>query len=322
MKLWARSSLPVACGIAAMLITATHSNAEERIAYKSAKSGTSYYQMGVELANAVKAGTDGKAILTVEESQGSVQNVMEAAARPGNYVFTAPPSLVSAAMAGKGPFADRANPKFAEIRSLFPIPSLTMHIVMDAADDAHQLADLAGKTILLGKGSFGATEGEKYLGLFGLSDKVTVADAELGNASDALKNGQIDGFVTAGSFPAPNVIEASAGSPVTLVTMSDAEVEKTGRSRQVIPAGTYSGVDEDVVTTSLPVVAFSSTAMSDDTAYLLTKTFWEEKAKLADEARWWAAVTPDLLAEGSVKLHPGALRYYDEAGISVPDDLR
>ncbi|MEE2950251.1 MAG: TAXI family TRAP transporter solute-binding subunit [Pseudomonadota bacterium] len=297
-------------------------NAQERITYKSAKSGTSYYQMGVELANAIKAGTDGEAILTVEESQGSVQNVMEAAARPGNYVFTAPPSLVTAAAEGKGPFADRANPKFAEIRSLFPIPSLTMHFVVNAEEGAKTLGDLAGKTILLGKGSFGATEGEKYLELFNLKDKVTVADAELGNASDALKNGQIDGFVTAGSFPAPNVIEASAGSPVTLLSMSDEEIEKTGRSRQVIPAGTYSGVEEDVVTTSLPVVAFSTTEMSDDTAYLVTKTFWEEKAELADESRWWAAVTPELLAEGSVKLHPGALRYYDEAGIEVLDALR
>lgn len=297
-------------------------NAQERITYKSAKSGTSYYQMGVELANAIKAGTDGAAILTVEESQGSVQNVMEAAARPGNYVFTAPPSLAEAAAEGTGPFAERANPKFAEIRSLFPIPSLTMHFVVNAEEGAKTLADLAGKTILLGKGSFGATEGEKYLELFDLNDKVTVADAELGNASDALKNGQIDGFVTAGSFPAPNVIEASAGSPVTLLSMSDEEIEKTGRSRQVIPAGTYSGVEEDVVTTSLPVVAFSTTGMSDDTAYLVTKTFWEEKAKLADESRWWAAVTPELLAEGSVKLHPGALRYYDEAGVEVPDALR
>ena len=297
-------------------------NAQERITYKSAKSGTSYYQMGVELANAIKAGTDGAAILTVEESQGSVQNVMEAAARPGNYVFTAPPSLAEAAAEGTGPFAERANPKFAEIRSLFPIPSLTMHFVVNAEEGAKTLADLAGKTILLGKGSFGATEGEKYLELFDLKDKVTVADAELGNASDALKNGQIDGFVTAGSFPAPNVIEASAGSPVTLLSMSDEEIEKTGRSRQVIPAGTYSGVEEDVVTTSLPVVAFSTTGMSDDTAYLVTRTFWEEKAKLAEESRWWAAVTPELLAEGSVKLHPGALRYYDEAGVEVPDALR
>jgi hypothetical protein len=41
---------------------------------------------------------------------------------------------------------------------------------------------------------------------------VTIADAELSNAVAALKNGQIDGFVTAGSYPAPNVIEAAAGT--------------------------------------------------------------------------------------------------------------
>ncbi|MCE7027756.1 TAXI family TRAP transporter solute-binding subunit [Jiella avicenniae] len=301
---------------------ASGADAEERIAYKSAKSGTSYYQMGVELANAVKAGTDGAAILTVEESQGSVQNVMEAAARPGNYVFTAPPGLVSSAAAGTGPFEKRPNPRFAEIRALFPIPSLTMHFVVAGGGDAKTLADLEGKTILLGKGSFGATEGEKYLDLFGLKDAVTVADAELGNAADALKNGQIDGFVTAGSFPAPNVIEAAAGGSIALLSLDDGQVEKTGRSRQVIPAGTYAGVDADTVTTSLPVFAFSTTAMSDDTAYLLTKTFWEEKAELSGESRWWKAVDPALLGEGEVKLHPGALRYYEEAGVKVPDALK
>ncbi|MAU94874.1 MAG: TRAP transporter substrate-binding protein [Fulvimarina sp.] len=310
-------------GAAAILAgLAVGASAEERIAYKSAKSGTSYYQMGVELANAVKAGTDGEAILTVEESQGSVQNVMEAAVRPGNYVFTAPPGLVASAAAGKGPFEKRPNPRFGEIRALFPIPSLTMHFVLGGKAEAQDLSALAGKTILLGKGSFGATEGEKYLELFDLKDKVTVADAELGNAADALKNGQIDGFVTAGSFPAPNVIEAAASGEVTLLSMSDDEVAKTGRTRQVIPAGTYAGVDEDTVTTSLPVFAFAAGAMSDETAYLLTKTFWEEKEALSGESRWWKAVDPQLLGAGEVKLHPGALRYYREAGVSLPDALQ
>lgn len=312
----------VAGTLAALAATLGSAGAEERIAYKSAKSGTSYYQMGVELANAVKVGTNGEAILTIEESQGSVQNVMEAAARPGNYVFTAPPGLVASAAAGEGPFAKRPNPRFAEIRGLFPIPSLTMHFIVAGGGDAKTLADLQGKTILLGKGSFGATEGEKYLELFGLKDKVTVADAELGNAADALKNGQIDGFVTAGSFPAPNVIEAAAGGSVALLSLDDEQVEKTGRSRQVIPAGTYPGVDADTVTTSLPVFAFTTTAMSEDTAYLLTKAFWEEKAELADESRWWKAVDPALLGEGEVKLHPGALRYYEEAGITLPDAIQ
>ncbi|TMV69389.1 TAXI family TRAP transporter solute-binding subunit [Thioclava sp. BHET1] len=310
---------------AAALAFAAAAHAEDRIAYKSAKSGTSYYQMGVELANAVKAGSEGKTILTIEESQGSVQNVMEAKARPGNYVFTAPPGLVKAAKAGTGPFKGRPSSAFVKIRALFPIPSLTMHIVLRRADDGKSVepvSALAGKSILLGRGTFGATEGAKYLALFGLEGKVKIANAELGNAADALKNGQIDGFVTAGSFPAPNVIEASASTPVALVSLSDEEIAKTGRTRQEIPAGTYAGVDQPVATTSLDVEAFTTTDMSDETAYQLTKTFWTEKAKMATNSPWWRAVTPAMLMQTGVKLHPGAIRYYKEAGITIPADMQ
>ncbi|WP_428674294.1 TAXI family TRAP transporter solute-binding subunit, partial [Roseibium sp.] len=151
----------------------TQVQAETRITYKSAKSSSSYYQMGVQIAEAMKAASNGDIIVTVEESQGSVQNVMEARARGADYVFTTPPVLVSLAQGGKAMFKDKGDPKFDEIRALFPIPSLTMHFVMSEKSGATDFAGLEGKTILLGKGSFGATEGEKYLKLFGLEGKVT-----------------------------------------------------------------------------------------------------------------------------------------------------
>ncbi len=56
-------------------------NAETRVTYKSAKSTSSYYQMAVQIAENMKKGSGGDIIVTVEESQGSVQNVMEAAVR-------------------------------------------------------------------------------------------------------------------------------------------------------------------------------------------------------------------------------------------------
>ena len=308
--------------VAAMALSAlglTAASAETRITYKSAKTGSSYYQMGVELAEAMKAGTDGDMIVTVEESQGSVQNVMEVRARGGDYVFTTPPALVGLAQGGKAMFEGKGDPAFDTIRALFPIPSLTMHFVMSADSGVTDLAGLEGKTILLGKGSFGATEGEKYLELFGLKDKVTVADAELSNAVAALKNGQIDGFVTAGSWPAPNVIEAAASTPVTVLSMSDEQIAETKRTTLVIPAGTYAGQDTDIRTTSLPVVAFTTTGMSDDAAYALTKTFWESKAKLAENAPWWNGVNVELMATITGQIHPGAQRYYEEAGIALTD---
>ena len=296
--------------------------AETRVSYKSAKSTSSYYQMGVQIAEAMKSGSGGEIIVTVEESQGSVQNVMESAQRTGNYVFTTPPVLVKLAQTGKAMFKDKSNPKFNDIRALFPIPSLTMHFVVRADAGIDSFADLEGKTVLIGKGSFGAREGEKYLKLFGLEGKVTLADLELDNAVPALKNRQIDGFVTAGSFPAPNVIEAAASTDIKVLSLSDEQVALTKRTRLVIPAGTYAGVDSDIVTTSLPVVTHTTTSMDDETAYQLTKTYWSEKAAMGEGMAWWNGVSENELGNIHGKIHAGALRFYDEASMSISADNR
>lgn len=301
---------------------ATSVSAQERITYKSAKTTSSYYQMGVQIAEAMQAGTDGGVVVTVEESQGSVQNVMEVRARGGDYVFTTPPALVGLAQGGKAMFEGKGDPSFDTIRALFPIPSLTMHFVMSADSGVEAFEDLEGKTILLGSGSFGAREGEKYLGLFGLEGKVTLADSELSNAVSALKNGQIDGFVTAGSYPAPNVIEAAASTGVRVLSLSDEQVAATKRTPLTIPAGTYAGQDADISTTSLPVVAYTTTAMSDDTAYLLTKTFWEQKSELGSAAAWWNGISPDMISNITTEIHPGAIRYYEEVGAPLTDAHR
>ncbi|WP_033067999.1 TAXI family TRAP transporter solute-binding subunit [Thalassospira australica] len=311
----------IAAGAMAVSL-ATAAQAETRVTLKSAKAASSYYQMAAQFAEAIKTGTDGDVIVTVEESQGSVQNVMESMVRPGNYVFTSPPGLVGLAQKAKGPFKDRPAEKFQAVRALFPIPSLTMHFVMRADSGVTDFADLEGKTVLLGKGSFGAREGAKYLNLFGLEGKVDLADAELSNAVSALKNGQIDGFVTAGSWPAPNVIEAAAGTDVTVLSLSEDQLAQTKRDKTVIPAGTYSGQDSDITTASLTVAAFTTTQMDDDTAYLLTKTFWEQKAKMGESSSWWNGVAPDMLANIGGKIHAGALHYYLETGFPVRDDQR
>ncbi|WP_022667822.1 TAXI family TRAP transporter solute-binding subunit [Desulfospira joergensenii] len=296
-------------------------HAETRITYKSAKTTSSYYQMAVQIAEAMKKGSNGNIIVTVEESQGSVQNVKEVAHRSGNYVFTTPPMLVKLALSGKKMFSD-ANPNYQKIRSLFTIPSLTMHLVVRKDSGVKTFQDLAGKKFLIGKGSFGAREAGKYIKMFGLEGKVKLVDVELNAAVPALKNRQIEGFATAGSYPAPNVLEAAAGTKIHILSMSDAQVAQTKRTKLVIPAGTYAGVDQDVTTTSLPVGAYTTTSMDDETAYLLTQTFWEQKKAMGKTGPWWNAVTLETLQTLGAKLHPGAIRYYKEINASIPQKLQ
>ncbi|WP_243470286.1 hypothetical protein [Vreelandella lionensis] len=69
---------------------AMSTQAQTRIIDKSALAGTAYHQMGAELAQAIRQDSSGTVLLSNEESQGSVQNVMEVAAREGLYMFTSP----------------------------------------------------------------------------------------------------------------------------------------------------------------------------------------------------------------------------------------
>jgi len=226
--------------------------------------------------------------------------------------------LVKLAKGGKAMFEGKGNPAFDEIRALFPIPSLTMHFVVSQKSGIESFADMKGKTILLGKGSFGAKEGAKYIDELGLEGQVNFAEVELSNAVSALKNGQIDGFVTAGSYPAPNVVEAAASMPVKLLNLGDAERAQSAsvgkRKQLIIPAGTYAGQDQDVSTTTLEVVAYATTKMSDDTAYALTKTYWEMKAKMGAANPWWNGVDQTYLKAIIGPIHPGAEKYYREVG--------
>ena len=317
-----RIRLASVISLGVLLVCSTVVHAETRVTYKSAKSSSSYYQMAVQIAEAIKAGTNGGIIATVEESQGSLQNVKEVMVRTGNYVFTTPPSLIQQAQESKGKFEADDPAKYRTVRSLFPIPSLTMHFVVRADSGIKTFADLDGKTMLIGKGSFGAKEAANYFTLFGLDGKVKLASAELGSAVEALKNRQIDGFATSGSYPAPNVIEAAAGTGINLLSLSAEQIKLTKRTELQIPAGTYPGVDYPVNTTSLPVVAYATTEMDDETAYQLTKAFWEQKEKMAQSNAWWRGVTPAMLANIYGKLHPGALRYYQERGIAIPEAIR
>ena len=68
---------------------------------------------------------------------------------------------------------------------------------------------------------------------------------------------------------------------------------------------------------TLPVVAFATTDMDNDTAYALTKTYWENKGALGAAAQWWNGVSMDMLSNILTEIHPGAIRYYKEAGATL-----
>ena len=95
------SSRLVAAALAAFTLAAAGpALAQTRVTLKSATSSSSYYVMVVQIGEALKEASGGTIQATIEESQGSVQNVKESARRPGNFIFTTPPNLQHAVALG------------------------------------------------------------------------------------------------------------------------------------------------------------------------------------------------------------------------------
>ncbi|HEX6956953.1 MAG TPA: TAXI family TRAP transporter solute-binding subunit [Ferrovibrio sp.] len=308
-------------------LAAGAAQAQTRVTLKSATASSSYYVMMVQLGETLRAESKGQIQATVEESQGSVQNVKEAGRRPGNFVFTTPPSLLAAAREGKKPFEGEKG--YDAIRTLFVMPYVTVHFVVRADSGVTRIEDLAGKDFISGgHGTFCDGRTRTILRLLGLDGKVNFVDVELASAASALQNRKVIGYATCSSHPTPQVQELATTTPIRILGFQPEQIDTLVKndpssSPITIAKGTYKGVDEDVATVGVPVGAYATTHMDDATAYAIVKDFWANKNEMAKTNPWWAAVTPDLIgALHNTKLHPGALKYYKEAGVKIPADMQ
>ncbi len=294
--------------------------AKKRLVLKSARQTSTYYTFAVGQANAIMAG-DPDVEVTVEDSPGSMVNVKQSKTRT-NYLFTSPPVLIAAAMAGKGKFKDGG---YDQIRSLWPIPGLVMHWVVRRDSGVTSLRGLAGKRFIPGgAGSAGARFTMQILGVIGVKDKVELLQVDLNEGVQAVKNRRAVGFSTASSAPASLVSEIAATTPIRLLELKDADYRKVSKkfARYVIPAGLYKGVDKDVKTISLLVGTYTVASLPEDVAYAITKAFWENRKVWEKSHPAMKLVKMEGLNQLRAKVHPGALRYYNEIGFKVDDALK
>lgn len=311
---------PLAAGIiATALAFGGAAAAETRVTLKSAASTSSYYVMMVQLGEVIMAQSGGTILPTVEESQGSVQNVAEAGRRQGAFLFTTPPNLIENALAGKEPF-ERGS--YDAIRTLFPMPFITVHLVVRADSDINGVADLAGKSFIAGgTGTFCQRQVAAIFETLGVADQVTAPEMELSGAPAALRNNQVDGYATCSAHPTPQLQELSATLPVRVLSFTEAERDaivaaNPGAGKVTVAAGTYAGIDGDIETMAVPVGAYA-TNMDDETALAIVSAFWEQREAMAGTNPWWAGVTPDLVPQLGAPLHEGVAAFYAERGVAM-----
>ncbi|MBK1670784.1 C4-dicarboxylate ABC transporter substrate-binding protein [Rhodovibrio sodomensis] len=151
-----------------------------------------------------------------------------------------------------------------------------------------------------------------------------------GPSGEALQNGQVAGISTPAGDPVGAITQtfATMGDGATLLAFTDAQAEQADGgmglwTRYVIPGGTYPGVESDVRTIAQPNFLATHRDLPEEDVYKITKTIYENLAFLQNiHPATDAMALENAIAGLPAPLHPGALRYYEEQGIDVPDRLK
>lgn len=320
--------LAIFCCAAALLLgaAAAAKDQSKSIVIRAGKADSPSHALAVQFAEAVAVALNGAYTLDVQESQGSIENVMDSRRAQRDYLFTTGPNVIAAARRGQKPFAP--DPRYRRIRALFPMPAQTVHWVVRKDSDIATLASLAGRNFISGaKGSVAERVTTEALETLGILHEVQIMDINANAAVQALKAKQVSGFALAGAYPLPSVAELAAQTPIRLLAMPHPQLRRLLRAddsiaAEVVPKGTYPGLDEDVTVLAQPAGVYTTTRMADDVAYAITKAFWSERDALVKKYAPWQAANAAALATLGAELHPGALRYYREALIPVPENVR
>jgi len=262
----------------------------------------------------VEARGDGGAVANAGQPDAATAAITApaAAAKPS-------PDSLPIATAGQPLRLDLA--KLDKLRTIGAIYPNYIQIVASAESGIKTLADLKGKSLSVGAPKSGTELNSRaILAAAGLSykDLGKVEYLPFAESVDLMKNRQLNATLQSAGLGVASLKDLSTSSEITVVSVPKEVVDKIGPPfvSVDIPANTYTGQDKDVPTAAVVNYLVTSSAVSDDLAYQMTKLIFESLPELANSHVAGKEIKLETAAMGSpVPLHPGAIRYYKEKGL-------
>jgi TRAP transporter TAXI family solute receptor len=212
---------------------------------------------------------------------------------------------------------------FPQLRGLATLYPETVQIVALADRGINSVYDLKGKRVAVGAAGSGTeVNARQILAAAGITYKdIKVQYLSFAEAASNLKDGNIDAaFVTAG-HPTAAIVDLAAVRKIVLVPVADEIIASLQKDypfyvKIVVPAGTYKGVDTDVVTVAVKAMLAVRAEMPEDLAYQLLKTMYANQKRLIEAHVKGELIIPETGKEGmSIPLHPGAEKFFKEMGL-------
>ena len=184
------------------------------------------------------------------------------------------------------------------------------------------VADLKGKTVCVGEeGSSTEFMVKNILSASGLKfSDITPENKDFEESMEAFQNGEVDAIFFIAGAPERNLLELAVTQGAKIVSIEGEGIDKLLETHKyyvpyVIPAGTYAGQEEDVNTIAVKYVITARDDMDAELVYSFMKIAFDNKNEIAEETARDAETDLKMLQQGiTIPLHPGAEKYYKEAG--------
>jgi len=216
--------------------------------------------------------------------------------------------------------------QYRTMRGLFPMYDTPLQAVVLRRSGITTLAQLDKKRIGVGpKAGTGGTYVPAILKVLGISAEIRYGALE--DAATDLSTADIDAFITTIGAPASAFQSIVAKEPVTFLSLSPEQIEAIRKampelSPSKVAAGTYRQLDKDYPTVGMYNFGIGRADLADDLVYQLVKAVFENQPRLVKVFSGASETVPQNVAKDTfLPFHPGAVRYYREIGINIPDSL-
>ncbi|MFT6095068.1 MAG: TRAP transporter TAXI family solute receptor [Pseudohongiellaceae bacterium] len=299
----------------------------------TATTGGTYYPVGVALATIAHAQlNETKGIsLTAISSAGSLENVKLLRDNQAQFALLQGP-FGAWSWNGEGPVSKPQT----HVRSVSAMWQNVEHFVLLSelakTGEIMDLADLNGERFVLGARNSGAEQtGRFILDTLGIDyeNKFNLAYMGYGPTTSAIQDGNIVGMNIPAGAPVSSITQAYAmlGDRLTILNWTQETLDKLNAKYPLwdwydFPPGTYPNQTKLIRTIGSPNVLVTRSDIPEDVVYNVTKVIWENLATLQEIHGATKDMRLEIAIDGlGAPLHPGAIRYYREVGLEIPERL-
>lgn len=288
--------------------------------FGTADTGGSMYPAGAAVSQVWTNNVEGVKCNT-QTSTGSFQNCQDVSTGEVD-VAVATSDVVLNAYNGTGKFADIG--KLDNLRVIGAVYTSVLSGVTLKSSGLTYIHDLLGKRVAVGPAA-SATENATLaaFGVMGIdSSNTSLENLGLGDGADSVGDGILDAAFGFAGLPIGGQLNLAATKEIQVLDMTQEEIDKVlaGNAAYIqtkIPAGTYTGQDNDANTFGVKCLIIVTADMDADLVHDLCKAMNEHTEEMAAGNALLKDMTDPsfLCTQMPIPLHDGAQKYYSEQGL-------